>query len=230
MQNNEKKYGLISGISLIIMALAAGFSFGYVQNSLLLDSAELTYKNLLNHRLLFFAGLSGWVIIFITDLIVAFALFRFFRTTSGQVSKLTAVLRIIYTMILGVAIFQLFSIIPGLSVNSTGTESSTANEVVMHFQQFEKFWSLGLIIFGLHLIGLGFLSVKSPSVPVILGYLLYLAGISYSLLHTLKQINLSDADFIIIIENILSVPMALSEILLAFWLIYKGIKKERIST
>lgn len=220
MEKKEKKQGLIAGFSLIIMAIAAGFAFGYAHSSLVAESPEITLQNLITNQSLFFAELGGWSIIFITDLIVAIALYFFFRSTSKQISRVTAFIRIIYTLVLGFAIFQLFKIVPVLS-----SANPEASEISSHIQLFEKLWSVGLVVFGLHLIGLGYLSVKSKSVPKLLGYLLYFGGISYTFLHGARNLNLFEVQTINSIENILALPMALAEILLAFWLLYFGFRK-----
>lgn len=220
MQRIKQKQGIIAGISLVIMAIAAGFSFGYAHANLVVDSPGITLQNLIANKPLFYAELLGWSIIFITDLIVAIALYFYFRGTSKQISLLTAFIRIVYTLILGVAILQLFKIIPVLS-SANPDASATAS----YLQLFEKLWSAGLIVFGLHLIGLGYLSVKSKSVPKLLGYLLYFGGICYTFLHGSRQLNLFDVQSLNSAENILDLPMALSEILLAFWLIANGFRK-----
>jgi len=222
MNKREKNAGLVAGISLIVMAIAAGFSYGFVQNELVNESAEITMQNLMGNKTLFLAGLSGWVMIFITDLIVAGALFLFFKNSMRRISAITAIIRIGYTIILGFAIFQLFAIIPEL----TNTEAAT--EISSRFASFEKIWSVGLIIFGFHLLGLGFLSIKSQIVPKLFGYLLYIAGISYVLLPAAKQSALFSQLAIASAESVLALPMALSEILLAIWLIYKGLNKAKL--
>jgi hypothetical protein len=84
MQNKEKKHGIIAGIALVIMAIVAGFSFGYAHNSLVVDSPEITLQNLIGNKSLFFAELSGWSVIFILDIIVAIALYYFFRSASKR--------------------------------------------------------------------------------------------------------------------------------------------------
>lgn len=227
MYTNEKKTGLLAGISLIVMAVVAGFSYGHVYNSLVVDSPETTLQNLISNKSLYLAGVAGWVIIFLTDLIVALALFGYFRRTAKQASLLTAVLRIVYTIILGIGIVQLLRVIPLLSVDAVNADAFAAFNVVLRLHLFETIWSLGLIIFGLHLIGLGYLSVKSGSVPSLLGYLLYLGGVLYVFVHVARQITSFDPDVVSKIENIASLPMALGEIFLAFWLIYKGFRKEK---
>jgi hypothetical protein len=170
---------------------------------------------------LFLAGLAGWIVILITDLFVSGALYILFRDSMKRISALTAITRVIYSVVLGLAIYQLIDIIPLIQ------QVGTSLEISLHFESFEKIWSAGLIIFGLHLLGLGYLSVKSGFVPRLLAYLLYFAGISYVLIHAAKQFALLSQGAISSAESILSIPMALGEILLALWLIYKGLKRKK---
>jgi hypothetical protein len=225
MQIKEKNQGIIAGVLLVIMAVVAGFSFGYAHAILVVESPEITLRNLMADKLLFYAELVGWSIIFIADLIVALALYFFFRNASRQISLITASARIVYTIILGFAILQLFKIIPVLSLSNPLSDELIVSSTESQIQLFEKLWSVGLIIFGLHLIGLGYLSVKSKSVHRLIGYLLYFAGVCYVFIHAIRQLNLPDLKGLNLLENILILPMALAEILLAFWLIFNGFRK-----
>lgn len=218
MNKTEKNAGLVVGISLIVMAFAAGFSYGFVRNELVDESAEITRQNLGENTFLFLAGVVGWIVILITDFLIAGALYILFRNNMKRVSAFTAVTRAIYTVILGFAIYQLIAIVPLIQ------KAGTSLEIHLHFGSFEKIWSAGLIIFGIHLLGLGYLSIKSEFVPRVLGYLLYIAGIAYVLIHASKQFALFSRGLISSAESILSIPMALGEILLAVWLIYVGLK------
>jgi hypothetical protein len=218
MNKTEKNAGLVAGISLIVMAVAAGFSYGYVHNELVNESAEITRQHLIENKSLFMAGLAGWIVIFITDLVVSGSLYIFFRSGMRRISAITAGIRIIYSLMLGFAIWQLAGIIPLLQ------ESGSAPEIALQLASFEKIWSAGLIVFGFHLLGLGYLSVKSTYVPGFFGYLLCIAGISYVLIHAATQFAIFSPDAISSVENIMALPMALGEILFAGWLIYKGLK------
>lgn len=218
MNKIEKRTGLIAGISLIIMAIAAGFSYGYVHSSLVGETPLVTAQNLANNSGLFLAGIAGWIVIIITDIIVALSLCTFFKSTNQKISRLTAAVRLIYTVFLILAVYQLVAV--------SFIEKSTlfANDIEKLLERFEQIWSFGLIIFGLHLIGLGYLSLKSAHVPKIVGYLLYFGGGIYTVIHIVKQSSLLDVQSIQTLENGLALPMALGEMLLAIWLIYRGLK------
>ena len=219
MNKKEKNAGLAAGLSILIMAIAAGFSYGYVHTLLVVESTQATARNLIENQSLFLYELIGWVLIFISDLIVAYALLVYFRSTRYSISLLTAATRVVYTLFLGIAIYQLFSLVP--IINGTGS----ADEIISKLNAFENIWSAGLILFGFHLAGLGYLSIKSQFVPGWLGYLLYLGSISYVVVHSAKQLNYFEQAFLITLENALALPMALGELAIAFWFIYKGLKK-----
>lgn len=225
MSNKQAKYGIIAGFLLIFMTVVASFSYGYIHNKLVVNSSEITLKNLQSNKSFFYAELAGWILIFITDIIVAIALYFYFIKTSKQISFITAVIRILYTLILGVAILQLIKIIPIISSNNSLSNHLNIFKTTFYLQFFQKIWSLGLVIFGFHLLGLAYLSVKSKTIPKLLSYLLYFGGVSYSFIHISQQLVLFKNETLNLIENFLVLPMALSEIFLAIWLIYNGIQK-----
>jgi hypothetical protein len=220
LSRKERNMGLTAGLSIVVMAIAAGFAYGYVYSGLLEYSPGDLVAFLRDNNPLYMAGLAGWGVIFVTDVVVSLSLFSFYKTTNPLISKLAAFLRLVYTAILGVAIFQLVAVLPLLH------QDNTAAEISQNLVRFEKIWSAGLVVFGLHLAGLGYLSLKSVNIPSILGYFLYIAGIAYTVIHGMKQTSVFSDELTGRLELILSVPMALGEILLALWLIYIGLRKK----
>lgn len=209
------KYALIAGISLILMAVTAGFAFGYAHSQLLVPGdANATLANILNSKSLLSAEIMAWWFILLLDVIVAWALYHFFKNVSKPISSLTAWIRVVYSIILGVAISHLMSV-----CNLTNKASEISAEAVMgHFQSFENIWSLSLILFGFHLIGLGWLSLKSNL--RFWGVLFYIAGFSYTLVHLLKQFPAMES-LSSNLEMVLSIPMTLAEVGFAVWLLVK---------
>jgi len=219
MNRKEKLSALIAGLSLIIMAVAAAFAFGYVHQNLVVESAGETYTNLLENRALFKAGIAAWIVIFVTDLLVSFSLYVFFKRGNKTISFVTAFLRVVYTLILGVAIYQLIAVDQGLR------SIQEASDIYVYLLNFHNIWSAGLIVFGFHLIGLAYLASVSPGMPRIFSYLLYLACMAYIFIHGSRQMDLFGEAFLIHAETILSLPMAFGELILAIWLIFKGLRK-----
>lgn len=220
----ERKSALIAGVALIVMAVAAAFSFGFVHNTLVVPGdSETTFNNLSASKSLFSLEVLGWIIILICDVAVSLALYSFFKSVSRKLSFNAAAVRLVYSAILGVAIFYLVQVLNSLP----GTEDLT-NEVMSNLNTFKTVWSVGLIIFGIHLFLLGLLAIKSRFIHNIWGILLVFAGISYSVLQAFYFIFPDFESHIKMAENILSLPMAFAEIGFAIWLIIRGGKPKII--
>ena len=130
MKFTQRSQALAAGISLLIMAIAAGFSYGYVRSGIEVPAnPSATFGNLKESATLFKAGLGGWILIFITDLIVTFSLYLFFKTTQKNIYLITAAFRLVYTALLGMALISLFTILPLLQ--GQGMDADVAGQQVL---------------------------------------------------------------------------------------------------
>jgi len=95
-------------------------------------------------------------------------------------------------------------------------------EVAILTSRFEDKWSLGLIIFGLHLVLLGVLVFDIKIENKIVSIILILAGFSYFLINTLynflPQFDLTTK----VIEGFLVIPMTVGELGFAIWVLIRG--------
>lgn len=221
---STRKAALTAGLSLIIMAIAAGFSYGWVHSRLLIpEDAEATLYNIKSSLSLFRKGIFGWVVIFICDIIAGWALYIFYKKNNQPISLLAAGARLVYAIILAVAISNLTYV---LHIVDNGLGSNTSQQVIFYLEAFENVWSIGLIIFGLHLLLLGFLAYKSDA-HKIFGILLSFAGLSYFLIHGIKLYSSDLSNQLNTLETILSIPMAVGELTYAIWLIIRGGKRSQ---
>lgn len=192
----------IGGISLILMTLFSIFAFGIVLSSIYEPGNTVaTQQNILNHESLFWIGNITWVLILLLDLIVAYAFYRSLVSQTPVIALLSGITRLIYTLVFAIGIFGLF---------------------LKNIDQFVFYWSWGLIIIGFHLMITGIGVLKTPSIPKILGILLILAGVSYSLIHGIYQIFPTYDALGHTIESIMAIPMTLGELSYGIWLLFKG--------
>ena len=211
---SKRKLAIITGGSLILMALAAGFSIGYVFPEIYTsEQPEAIKANIIESGGLYHYMLMGIFVILMLDVIVSYTLYQYFKQDNKIISAISSALRIIYTLIFGLATFYLYR---NLNLNEIDNDSVYGN-----FKRFEFTWSIGLIIFGIHLILVGVLMKLHQRIPKVLWLLALLGGVSYMLVHGLKS-SVGDSDMISNLEMILTAPMALGELGLAFWLLIKG--------
>ena len=219
IHNNQKKWGLLTGYSVVLMALVAGFVYGFVHSTIYkAGDSDLTARLLQENIAMYKWGIVSWILIFVLDIIVSLGLYIIYKAEQKKLAILSSVLRVLYTLILGIAVAQL--IIPLIN-------NSEIAKSLLYFESFEKIWSLGLIIFGLHLLALGVICFKSNFTPKFFGFFLGFGGLCYILVHNLKSFFPYLDETTVTIESILIAPMALSELSFAIWLIVKFYRLKR---
>lgn len=211
--NNQRQIAKITGYSLVMMALIAGFSLGfaypkfYESTQINLVQGDLI-ENLEHYKMM----LLGIILIIMLDIFVSWTLYLYFKNNNRKFALYSSIFRIIYTIIFCVATYFLISNIGQIDIQV----------IIKNYQLFEYTWSIGLIIFGIHLLIVGLLMKSHKSIPRILWFLTILAGIAYILVHTLKTILPELTELTRILNNTLLLPMVLGELGLAIWLIVKG--------
>lgn len=206
MTDSAKKpirtWSIISGVSLLIMAISAAFAYGFVFNSLHVEgNVAGTIENINKQELLFFLGNLSWCLILLTDLIVSYGIYLFLNQYNKSLALASGLLRLLYSIILALGIVFLF-------------QKST--------QVFLYYWSMGLIIFGIHLTITGLAAHIRRAVPKLLSVLLIIAGIGYIVVHSLQIFFPGISNFTGVLEMILILPMSIAELYLAVWFIVKG--------
>ncbi|HDX9650589.1 DUF4386 domain-containing protein [Bacillus wiedmannii] len=222
---SERKYALFAGASLLVMAFTAFFSYGFVHGNLVVqEDASITFHNIQTSNSLFKAEIFGWIIIFITDIVAAWALYFFLKPIHTSLSLLAALLRLMYTAILGIAIFNLILAL----LLSKSTIANPETYVMLSLSVFECIWSVGLIIFGLHLFVLGYVAFLSKHIPKCISILLFFASIGYIVIHVMNTL-FSQYDIIIsIVHTLFQLPMIAGELGFSIWLLIRGGKNATV--
>ncbi|MEM7367582.1 MAG: DUF4386 domain-containing protein [Bacteroidota bacterium] len=212
---------LTTGISLLIMAVAAFFAINLPGEELNLGTKEEIHSVASQLR----GNLLAWLIILITDVLVAWGLYVLLEERNRHISLLAAWFRLLYTCILGVGISYLLSTALPLLLETPSdllAEPDHLGEMIgMASRGFQEVWSFGLIVFGIHLLLLGGV-VLQTRIPRFLGILLLLAGLGYCIVHTGGLLSAGFDTYKKTIEMIFMLPMIAGEIGLAIWLLIKG--------
>ncbi|WLR57283.1 DUF4386 domain-containing protein [Mesobacillus subterraneus] len=221
--NMQRKAAFISGMALLIMTLADFFSQGYVHSSLVVNGdAVTTLENIQGSQSLFRLEILGWLIILIADLIVSWGFYVFLKPFHREYALLAGWLRLLYTAILAIAVSHL--IIANSTLQESVTGEALAQEVMRSITAFEAIWSVGLIIFGIHLIVVGLAAMNTNKIPKVLSILVILAGFSYFIIHFMYGFIPHLEGFTGILEMILIAPMFMGELGFGIWLLVKGRK------
>ncbi|MBY8875985.1 DUF4386 domain-containing protein [Micromonospora sp. PLK6-60] len=166
-----------AGLGLLVMAALAGLAnFGVLERLVATDPAQTTARLVANQRALTLAVVALFAVACL-DVLVAWALRAFFVDTHRTVALLSAWCRTGYAIVFAVAIAQLIAV-AGLLRDGPGSDRlGTLGPA--RLTEFDEVWNLGLLLFGVHLLLVGWLAWRSRAVPTWVGVLVAIAGAGY---------------------------------------------------
>ena len=174
---------LIAGFGVLIMTIVAPFAEFIVFPKLVIPgNIEETAQNIVANKGLFLAGLFAYLITFICDLLVAWALYVLLIPVNRSLSLLTAWFRLVYTVIALVALLKLATVFRVSTASDYATiigSDQLHAQIYLLLKTFRYEWSFGLVLFGIHLGLLGYLVYQSDYIPRIMGLLLAIAGLGW---------------------------------------------------
>jgi len=201
---------IVAGVGLLLMAILSPIAYLNTFQSLVkFDDAALTAQNILNSMGAFRTCIILLFTVAILDIVVAWGLYIMLVPANKNLSALAAWLRVIYGGIFIFAISKLYVALQVITADGTQTMS--------YLKSFQSIWDMGLILFGFHLLVLGYLVFKSGYVPKWLGVFLVLAAVGYIVDGFGKTLspdyNLNIAQFTFV-----------GEVFLIFWLLWRSFK------
>jgi hypothetical protein len=182
------------------------------------DNAAQTASDVLASEGLFRFGIVALLAVAILDVIVAWGLYAFFAPVDEGLSRIAAWLRVAYGASFVVAIAHLMGAVGLLNDSQTATGADVGllqADALQQITLYQEIWSMGLAVFGVHLVLIGYLALVSGYVPKWLGALIALAGVGY-VVDSVGAILM--ADFPITV----SLVTFIGEVLLMAWLLVRG--------
>lgn len=223
-----KKTARIAGIMFLIMVLTGPFSLMYVPSQLIVEGdAAATTGNIMTSVSLFQMGILGHLIILFADIGVAVLLYILLKPVNNMFALFAMVFRLIMVAIRGSNLVNYFIILQ--LINGSGDMSAFPAEhlyalVMTYLTAFDNGVLLDMIFFSVHLLFLGILVYKSGFIPRIFGVLLIIAFFGY-LINSLT--GLFVPEYYTTVNQIVTVPNAVSELALMLWLLIRGVNVEK---
>lgn len=225
----------IADLSLRGAALIAGlgypvvfiFGFANVRRDKLVvrGDAAATANNIVASESRFRVGIASWMVMLAADLVVAWALYVFLKPVSESLSLLTAWVRLVYVAVAAIAVVNLLSVLEVLTSpnDSEAFQPDQVNAQAMRFLSSYDFgFNVGYVFFGLHILGLGYLIVRSDYIPKVLGVLLIVASVGYLIDSFASFLSSDYANNEALFFVFVAVPAIISELSLTVWLLLWG--------
>jgi len=174
-----RKAAVVAGAAYLAMFIPAIFANFFVLTRLIVEGdAAATTQNIIANEMLFRGATVGLLVVAILDIIVALALYVFLSPAGKSMSLLGAWLRVAYAAVFALALSNL-AMVPELLHGAAYAGAQLEAQVLWAVNAFDSGWTVGLSVFGFHLLAIGYLTVKSGYIPRLIGVLLLIAGVGY---------------------------------------------------
>jgi hypothetical protein len=175
-----RQAALIAGFGYVLTLPVSLIEFSIYPKLVIHGQIEQTVTNVGSHHGLVLTAIFGYLINFIGDILAALGLYILLAPVNRAVSLLGAWLRLIYTAVAIVGVFNLVTAYRMVTtpeyLNMFGSGQFHAQiDLLLH--SFRYYWSMGLVIFALHLLVVAALLYRSGYLPKILGIILAIDGL-----------------------------------------------------
>lgn len=221
-----RRASLIAGISYLALFILAIFAnFVVLDGMVETDDAAATFANIAESPGTFRLGLLAFLVVFILDVVIAWALWVLFKGINRELSRVAAWFRVVYTVFLGTGLvffFVVLQLVSGAAWLGVFDQGQIDAQAMLALDAFDAAWLIGLTAFGIHLILIGYLIVRSGVAPGVLGIVLAIAGVAY-ILDTLAHGMLGSYDgYANAFLAMVAIPSVVGELWFTFWLLLRG--------
>jgi hypothetical protein len=218
---SQRTAAIAAGIGLAISVMGVVL-VELTTNSLIVPGdAETTARNIVASEALFRAGVLGWVLAILGDMVRAWGLYVFFKRVNRSLALFSAWFMLVHDAIFAASLVNLYfgSIFPGADLVAVFEPGQLQALGMLVLDGFDYGFHMGLFFFSFHLGIVGYLAYKSGYVPKILGVLLIAAFLSY-LVDSVAYLFLPI--YPETLNQVLMAPEVIGELAIVVWLAFRG--------
>jgi hypothetical protein len=181
-----------AGLTLRQAAITAGIAYllnpvTYAEFSIypklvIAGNIDQTAQNISAHSGHFAVAIGCYLLSFLGDIVLAWSLYHLLAPVNRALSLLASWFQLVYAAIALAGVVNLVAVYQLLTqpdyLGAFGTQQLHA-QVLLQLHLFRHSWELALVLFGIHLVLLGYLIFRSSYIPRLVGILLVIAGLGW---------------------------------------------------
>lgn len=190
------------------------------------DDAQATLANLTDHTWLARTGIALELAIVLAQALTALAFYRLFRRVDNFAAGTLAIFGMINAVAILASAALLATALDVADDASLAAPGGAPATVQLLYAASGHLWGVAALFFGLWLIPMGWLVIRSAWLPASLGWLLLGGGILYAV-SAFTTYLIPGAD---LINQLLTMPATLGEIWIMGYLIILGVRSHEVAT
>lgn len=223
------KYAKLAGAIYIVIAIVGGFSIGTMPSKLFVEGdASATAQNIINHSTLFHFGIAGDIVVLLLEVLLTVMLYQLFKSVSGTLARVATFARLAMSIVMAINLLNYLVptiLLSGASYLETFSQQQLYSLTLVFIEAHKYGEYVWQLFFGLHMLALGGLILKSGYFHKAIGVLIVLGGVGYGGDSFVRFVGLNVGAVPIVIGVLLAMAV-IGELALAFWLLIKGVNKK----
>ncbi len=217
----------VAGTLYLVIIVSGIFGEAFVRSGLIVsENAVATANNIVASEGLFRVGFLADSLMFLSDVALAALLYILLKPVSKMLALIAMCFRLTQTAVLALNLLNYYA--AGLLLNgadyASGFEPDQLASLSYLFLDLHGHgYDLGLLLFGVHCLLLGYLIFKSRYLPKALGVLMIAASVTYLVGSYTRFLF---PEYVSVVEPIYIVAFV-SEVSLCLWLLVKGVDVEK---
>lgn len=210
-----------TGLAYLATAISGTLSYFVVRPQVSVPGdAAATMARLVEHETLARLGVVADLALVTAGSVTALLFFALFRKVDLAISLALAAFGAMSSATMTIAtIFSAKAV--DIAVGGVGTSEADPNTVLLLAELNEMAWSIGALFFGLWLIPMGWLVLRSGWMPSVLGWLLVVGGFGYIASCVLDQLRPESTTLV----ELLTMPASLGEFSMLLYLLFRGVRQ-----
>jgi hypothetical protein len=223
-----KKKARVAGALYLLLAITSIFGLVYVPSKIIVKEDPLaTINNIITSPSLYKLGIISNMIYLIVFVFLVLAFYDLFKDINKKLGMLMVALVLVAIPVAFVneLIKSAALVLLGGSSFLQAFQKDQLNAMILLFLNLNEYGSYMVMIFwGLWLLPLGLLILKSKFIPPIFGYLLIMGCIGYSITSIVYMYSPQSGKSMF---STATLPGAVGEISIILWLLIKGVKAQK---
>jgi len=211
---SPRRIAVIAATSTFVMAIAGMFA-NVVLMSLASGGPAGAAARVSEAHLLLRLAIVAFLVVVVLDVVLAWAIARFFGDRHADLARLAGWMRLVYAAVLGAAVGQL----PAALAAARSGADDAAHAALLGFG---ATWQLGLVVFAAHLALLGAIVIRDRATPTFIGVVLVIAAAAYAADGVARLFLPEGAILLNVLVALVTVSSVVGEIGLGVWFLARG--------
>ena len=215
----------LAGLSYLLIIFCGSFSHKIVRASIMIKgNASETALNILDNQLLFKLSILSDFLMIMSYIALGLLLFTKFKNTNKLISTVLLALNVVGVAIMAINMLNQYAALVVLNNGEYLSAFTTAQReaLSLFFMTLHQYgYLIATLSYGVWLLPMGYLLIKSKVFPKIIGYFLMTGAITYVIYMMTMFLDIQ-------VPSEITLPADIGEFSFCFYLLFKGIKVKQV--